>query len=110
AIAYLVISASRSQHPPGPPLIIVEEPENGIYVGQLKPLLQRIDPNGAGGQFIFTSQSPYFIDLFDSHLEGLHVFKPGKPSAVLVKPDVEKTRRLLEQMPLGEMHFREMLG
>jgi hypothetical protein len=29
---------------------------------------------------------------------------------VLVKPDVEKIKQMLEDMPLGEMHFREMLS
>jgi hypothetical protein len=92
------------------PLIMIEEPENGIYVGHLKPLLQQIDMSGAAGQFIFTSHSPYFIDLFDSNLEGIHVIKPGKPSSVLVKPDPSKVKALLDQMPLGEMHYREMLA
>jgi len=36
--------------------------------------------------------------------------KPGVPSSEIKKPDIEKTKKLLEQMPLGEMHFREMLG
>lgn len=111
AIAYLVLAGGQGKATTdNPPVIIIEEPENGIYVGQLKKLLERIDPSGKGGQFIFTSQSPYFIDLFDSHLDGLHVFKPGKPSAVLVKPDEEKVKRLLRDMPLGELHFREMLA
>lgn len=92
------------------PLVIIEEPENGLYVRCLKPLMDGIDPSGRGGQFIFTTHSPYFIDLFDGALDGLHVIRPGRPSSVLVKPDKDKIRRYLDQMPLGEMHFREMLG
>jgi AAA15 family ATPase/GTPase len=91
-------------------LTIIEEPENGLYVGHLKPLIERIDPSGENGQFIFTTHSPYFIDLFDDNLDGLHLMKPGRPSSVLVKPDPQKTSAMLEKMPLGEMHFREMLG
>jgi len=92
------------------PLVIFEEPENGLYVGHLKPLFNKLDFNHANAQCIFTSHSPYFIDLFDSHLEGVHVLKPGVPSSMLVKPDPEKTTRLLHEMPLGEMHYRELLA
>ncbi len=78
-------------------------------MGHLKPLLEKIDRSGQFGQFLFTSHSPYFIDLWDSNLEGIHLLKPGKPSSVLVPPNPDKIRQLLEQMPLGEMHYREML-
>ncbi|OHB77499.1 MAG: hypothetical protein A2Z25_23610 [Planctomycetes bacterium RBG_16_55_9] len=111
ATVYLLVRLSEiSQEIGMQPLVMIEEPENGLYVGHLKPLLQKIDPSGTGGQFIFTSHNPYFIDLFDNNLDGLHLIKSGKPSSVLVKPDPEKVRSLLDKMPLGEMYFREMLA
>jgi hypothetical protein len=36
--------------------------------------------------------------------------KPGSPGSVLTKPDVNLVKKLLDDMPLGEMHYREMLG
>jgi predicted ATPase len=111
AMAYLIHAAADKSNGSGPsPLVIIEEPENGLYVGHLKPLVQSIDPRGKAGQFIFTSHNPYFIDLFDDNLEGIHIIKPGRPSSVLVKPDATKVRSLLEEMPLGELHFRDLLG
>jgi predicted ATPase len=110
AMAYLVLSSEDSKPDTVPGLTIIEEPENGLYVGHLKPLFERLVAPGRRDQFIFTTHSPYFIDLFDSCLEGIHVMKPGVPSSEIKKPDIEKTRKLLDQMPLGEMHFREMLG
>jgi len=111
AIAYIVLAAAQQAETSGlAPLVLIEEPENGLYVGQLKPLLQRIEPDGKLGQFVFTTHSPYFIDLFDNHLEGVHILRPGVPSSVLGKPDAERIKRLLKDMPLGEMHFRELLG
>jgi len=107
AMTYLVLTAAESKYQR---LTIIEEPENGLYVGHLKPLIERIDPSGENGQFIFTTHSPYFIDLFDGNVDGLHLMKPGRPSSVLVKPDPQKISAMLEKMPLGEMHFREMLG
>jgi predicted ATPase len=111
AMAYVVLMAEQGGNGAGAaPVIMIEEPENGLYVGHLKSLIERIDPDGRAGQFIFTSHSPYFIDLFDKNLTGIHIVKPGEPSSVLVKPDVEKIKQMLEDMPLGEMHFREMLS
>jgi predicted ATPase len=110
AMAYLVLAGEDSPADSVPGLTIIEEPENGLYVGHLKPLFERLATPGAKDQFIFTTHSPYFIDLFDSCLEGVHLVKPGVPSSEIRKLDVEKTRKLLEEMSLGEMHFREMLG
>jgi predicted ATPase len=111
AMAYVILEGSKLRGEDVlTPLVIIEEPENGVYVGQLKPLFKRIDASGKGGQFIFTSHNPYFIDLFDSNIDGIHVMKQGKQSSILVRPEPEKVRKLLDQMPLGEMHYREMLG
>jgi predicted ATPase len=111
AMVYLlVVLEERSKETGIKPLIMIEEPENGLYVGHLKPLLEQIDPSGTGGQFIFTSHNPYFIDLFDNNLDGVHLIKSGKPSSVLAKPDPNKIRSILDQMSLGEMHYREMLA
>jgi predicted ATPase len=108
--AYLVYSLAEAKaSTPFAPLIMIEEPEDGLYVGQLRPLFEKIDASGASGQFLFTSHSPYFIDLFERNLSGVHLMKPGKPSSVLVIPDPAKIGKLLEQMPLGELYFREML-
>jgi predicted ATPase len=93
-----------------PPLVMVEEPENGLHVNELKPLLARINPSGNAGQFIFTSHSPYFIDLFDKHLDGIHLLKATQSSAGIVRPDPAKIQPLLEDMPLGELHFHELLA
>jgi len=110
AMTYLLLSGEDSKTDSSPRLTIIEEPENGLYVGHLKPLFERLRTRGHPHQFIFTTHSPYFIDLFDSCLEGVHVVKPGAPSSEIKKLDIEKTKKLLAEMPLGEMHFREMLG
>jgi predicted ATPase len=92
------------------PLLLWEEPENGLYVGHLKQLVEQLDFAGSTSQCIFTSHSPYFIDLFDGHLEGVHLMKPGMPSSILVRPDPQRIKPLLDQMPLGELHYRELLS
>lgn len=106
ALCYIILNNARQN---SSPLTIVEEPENGLYVGYLKPLFGLISPAGASGQYIFTSHSPYFIDLFDTHLENITVMEDRKTYSALVKPDPAQVRKYLEEMPLGELHFRRML-
>jgi len=98
---------AQRHKPPG--LILIEEPETGIFVGHLKDLFERIDPSGAEGQYVFTSHSPYFIDFFDSHLDGVFLLRRERTHTVLVQPDKEVTRKLITEFSLGELHFREML-
>jgi hypothetical protein len=111
AITYLVIANRRSQDSDRTtPLIIIEEPENGVFVGHLKPLFERIEPSGEDGQFIFTSHNPYFIDLFDAFPEGLHVIRNENRGSEVVRPEPERIRKYLEKFSVGEMHFRGLLA
>jgi len=91
------------------PLILVEEPENGICVGFLRELLDMLEEEPWGPQVIFTSHSPYFIDLFDNRLEGVFVLNRGEQHSSITQPDVQKVKTRLEKFPLGEQHFRDML-
>lgn len=110
AIAYLVISNRQNKNVSEfSPIIIIEEPENGIYVGHLKSLFERIDPTGNQGQFIFTSHNPYFIDLFDATPEGIHVVKMLGTYSSVTRPDPDRVRQHLGEFSLGEMHFRGLL-
>ncbi len=113
AICFLIIVNQRDSDevdaPPPPPLVILEEPENGIFVAHLKPLFDKIDPSGNHGQFIFTSHNPYFIDLFDSVVEGIHMVRNDGVKSTLLRPSAEKIRAQLGQFSLGEMHFRGLL-
>lgn len=106
ALAYLLLAQPALDQSP---MIIIEEPENGIYVGFLKELLGLVEEAPNRPQLIFTSHSPYFIDLFDNRLEGVFVLKPGEQHSSLTQPDVQKVKARLQKYPLGEQHFREML-
>jgi len=106
ALLYVLFAQPFLDHQP---LIVIEEPENGIYVGFLKSLLDLVDAAQTRPQIVFTSHSPYFIDLFDDRLDGVFVIVPGERHSVLKQPDGEMVRSRLEHYPLGEQHFREML-
>jgi predicted ATPase len=91
------------------PLIIVEEPENGIYVRFLRELFGSATNDAGAPQLIFTSHSPYFIDLFDDEVESIFVMKRGEYHSSITQPDVGQVKKRLETFPLGEQHFRGML-
>ncbi len=107
ALCYILMAKAPQKNPP---LTIIEEPENGLYVRYLKPLFELIDPSGAGGQYIFTSHAPYFIDLFENQVDNITLMQDKQTYSALVKPDIAQVRKYLEGMPLGELHFREMLA
>jgi len=58
---------------------------------------------------LFTSHSPYFIDLFDNRLDGVFLMSGGEEHSTITQPDVAQVTARLETYPLGEQHFREML-
>lgn len=91
------------------PLCIIEEPENGVYAGFLKTLFEMMDEPPRGHQIILTSHSPYFIDLFDDHLDGVFVVDRQNGQTSITQPDAARVKERLERFPLGEQHFREML-
>jgi len=111
AMCFVVIANRRTERDPDTtsPLIVIEEPENGIFVGHLKALFEKIDPSGKQGQFLFTSHNPYFIDLFDSALEGIHLVKNNGTSTVVSRPRLEDLKSRLGSFSLGEMHFRGLM-
>ena len=78
-------------------------------MGVLKRLLDAAEQSPARSQVIFTSHSPYFIDLFENRLESIFVMKRAEAHSSLTQPDVRQLQRRLEDFPLGELHFREML-
>lgn len=107
ALAYiLLVQPAVVLHP----LFMIEEPENGIYVGFLKTLLEMARQSPAHPQIVFTSHAPYFVDLFDAHLDGVFVLHQGEHHTSIRQPNVDEVKKRLEHFPLGEQHFREMLG
>ena len=106
ALAYVLLVQPRFVPSP---LYLIEEPENGLHVGVLKTLFEMADPPPAGPQLVFTSHAPYFIDLFDDRLDGIFLFDRDKGHTSITRPDPARVKARLEDFPLGEQHFRDML-
>jgi predicted ATPase len=105
----IVLNRRQASSDTGPPVVMIEEPENGIFVGYLKALFEKIDPSGKDGQYILTSHAPYFIDLFDSCLEGVWVARSQQTHTTLERPPRDRITAQLGQYSLGELHFRGLL-
>ena len=106
ALAYVLLAQPRAVPSP---LCLIEEPENGLHVGVLKTLFEMADPPPAGPQLVFTSHAPCFIDLFDDHLDGIFLFDRDKGHTSITRPNPARVKARLEDFPLGEQHFRDML-
>ncbi|MGB2986903.1 MAG: AAA family ATPase, partial [Phycisphaerae bacterium] len=81
ALAYVAESVEAVSDIAGPdvsPLVIIEEPENGIYPGQLRAFFDLFEERAPHKQFIFTSHSPYFINFFDGYRESVTLLRRSK--------------------------------
>jgi predicted ATPase len=93
-----------------PPLMLIEEPENGIYGGLLRRLLEDFDDRAPRSQFIFTSHSPLFIDMFDndrSQVTSLRRENERTMAQALSKKDFVENPD--ERTTLAEDYFAEVL-
>ncbi len=115
AMCYIALQGQLTTHrdTPAPRLVILEEPENRLYVRHLRRLLEVIREGAQKQQTIITTHNPYLIDLFEDHLEEVRLVKRGRlgleEGTEVVKPDEALLRERLEDFSLGELHFRELL-
>lgn len=110
ALAFIV-EAVGSAHDPDTvptPLVMIEEPENGIYPGQLRRVFDLFEERAPQGQFVFTSHSPYFIDLFDAFRESVTLLRreEERTKVLSVPPPEEGPERPM----LSEEYSMELLG
>jgi predicted ATPase len=74
----LIIETAAACSPPTnsvPALSVIEEPENGIFPGVVRQLFDLFEEWSPTSQYIFTSHSPYFIDMFDSKREWVTILR-----------------------------------
>lgn len=91
------------------PFVVIEEPENGLYISLLEKILEMAADEPNSPQVLFTSHAPYFIDLFDDKLDAVFVAKRDGHISSLSNIDINAAKQRLKDFSLGEQHFREML-
>jgi len=90
------------------PLTVIEEPENGIYPGLLRHLVDLFEGRAAQAQFVFTSHAPYFINFFDATRNCVTLLRKKDDRTVLVvipPPDDDDEDRPL----LAEQYSMELI-
>lgn len=92
------------------PFVVIEEPENGLYVNLLKKVIDMAEDEKDFLQVLFTSHSPYFIDQFDDKLDSVFVARRDGFISKLSSIDAEKAKARLKDQSLGEQHFWELLA
>ena len=95
--------------PPFSPLVIIEEPENGLYVALLKRVLEIAWESPLHPQVFFSSHAPYFIDMFDGRLESVLILHKRQGQTRVEPVNAAKAEARLEDMSLGEQHFQGLL-
>lgn len=95
-----------------PPVYVIEEPENSMFVGELHSLLYDAENVAPLGQMIFTTHSPYFMEQFDNDLDAVTLLqrKEWHTTSISLGERRAEIEEALKTMSLGEQYFRDMLG
>lgn len=113
AMAYVieVSGAAPNEHWPIPGLSVFEEPENGVYPGQLRKVFDLFEERAPMGQFIFTSHSPYFIDYFDAFRESVTILKRDDDYLTTIQqaPELLGEDALPDRFTLAEKYATELI-
>ncbi|PPQ25742.1 AAA family ATPase [Rhodopila globiformis] len=102
------------EDPEPPPLICIEEPENGLYPKLLETLAQEFRAHATGAenapQIIVTTHQPYFVDALSP--EEVWILEKGADgfSTIRRASDSELVRNMVaEGLPLGGLWFSDYL-
>jgi predicted ATPase len=102
------------EDPEPPPLICIEEPENGLYPKLLEVLAQEFRAHATGAdnapQIIVTTHQPYFVDALSP--EEVWILEKGADgfSTIRRASDIELVRNMVaEGLPLGGLWFSDYL-
>ena len=96
--------------PKPPRLLLIEEPETGIYperLGQIVEMLRKMtkDAGDAAPQIVFTTHSPYVLSFFEP--EEVTFMSRGEDGAVRARPlrEAPHIRERLDGFYLGELWY-----
>ncbi len=102
------------EDPEPPPLICIEEPENGLYPKLLETLAQEFRAHATGAdnapQIIVTTHQPYFVDALGP--EEVWILEKGADgfSTIRRASDIELVRNMVaEGLPLGGLWYSDYL-
>lgn len=100
------------RHPHPPPLIVIEEIENGLDPSTLSLLVEEIRNAVEAGktQVIATTHSPYFLDLLDMSQIVFVERVDGKPPTFIRPADQESLREWSKKFSPGQLYTMNVLS
>lgn len=104
AILFLgFLALANLPHPPK--MLLIEEPETGIYPERLAQVIQLLREIDTAPQIVFTTHSPYVLSLFQP--EEVTYMSRGSDGIVRARPlrDAPNIRERLEGFYLGELWY-----
>lgn len=111
-LSLIIELIDRESRLPGaiPPLVMIEEPENGIYGGLLRKLLEDFDNYAGQAQYIFTTHSPFVMDMFAGEPESVTLLRREQERTIVQRLEREKEIPPLEErFSLSDKYFAELL-
>lgn len=113
-VKYLVFFVALAMHPTPPPLVMIEEPENGVHprrlaeiVALLKKLSDPVEKLGSSvAQVIIETHSPFVLDCIDLDRDQVIVFRRGAEGECRAEAvDRKRLATFLPEFTLGEVWF-----
>jgi predicted ATPase len=108
-----IIETTAARHDAFPSITsmcIIEEPENGIAPAYLRSIFDLFEERSPAGQFIFTSHSPYFIDLFDGARNSVTVLRKAADHTEIGQPPALASDQGPDRLTLSEEYATELVG
>ena len=97
-------------HPAPPPLICLEEPEQGIHPDLLSILAELIIEASQRTQIILTTQSDMLLSALSQVPESVIVCEKDEKGSHLRRLSTEQLKEWLEAEPLGQIWMRGLVG
>ncbi|MFH0981465.1 MAG: AAA family ATPase [Planctomycetota bacterium] len=109
-LAFIIEAAAGFSSDTGlpPPLVVIEEPENGIYPGQLRNIFDLFEERAPQVQFILTSHNPYFINFFDGFRESVTILRRTNGTTEIISPPPASDDP--DRLMLAEQYALELIG
>lgn len=100
--------------PQQPPLLLIEEPENGIYPKRLEQVIQMLRELVRGNdgdkfpQLVFTTHSPFVVSFFRPEEVTFLSRDPRRPERGVVARPLRDAPRIYERLADGEFYLGEL--
>jgi predicted ATPase len=113
-VRLLLFFVVLAYHPTPPHTILLEEPETGVHpkrLAEIVELLKAVTQGRLGGfpsQVIFTTHSPYLLDLLDVKEDQVLVFRRNDDGSRSVEAaDEGRLQTFLDEFKLGEVWYNQ---